>query len=240
MKELNPEIKSKKFIKAVGALDFEKNGTPLLTSKNVKKVDKYVKKYSSYAANSGDDFVRKYFEEHKGDTSKASIITKIILINTIDSTNLKQQLGKDYYKLMADRIIEAKIEKQIAIGNPIDKKTFKKIASWSVKKKGKKVNMNLFIFLSKYITRTNELSYGRNDYSIMDGVVRDNIHYLRNKDNESYVPAKGELAEYRDNYDYAGYCKKINEILENLPGVTRNMLDHFVWFVFKEEAVNDK
>ena len=240
MKELNPEIKSKKFIKAVGALDFDENDIPLLTPKNIKKVDKYVRKYSSYAADSGDDFVKKYFAEHKGDTSKASIITKIILINTIDSTNLKQQLGKDYYKLMADRIIAAKIEKQIAVGKPIDKKTFKKIASWPPKEGTKKKDMNLFIFLSKYITRTNELSYGRNDYSIMDNVVKDNIHRLRNNENESYVPDKGELTDYRNKYDYDGYCQKMNEILANLPGVTRNMIDHFIWFIFKEEAVHDK
>lgn len=240
MKELNPEIKSKKFVKAVGALDFDENDIPLLTAKNIKKVDKYVNKYSSYAAGSSDDFVRKYFEEHKGDTSKASVIIKIILIDTADSTNLKRHLGKDYHRLMADRIIKSKIEKQIASGKPIDNKTFKKIASWPPKEGTKKKDMNLFIFLSKYITRTNELSYGRDDYSIMDGVVRDNIHYLRNEDNESYVPAKGELADYRNRYDYTGYCEKMNGILANLPGVTRNMLDHFIWFIFKEPAANDK
>ena len=238
MIKINSEIKTKKFVDAVGELDFDENDIPLLTLENVKKIDDYVKEYSSYAE--GWNNVKEYFEEHKGDTCVSSIITKIILIDALDSTNLKKQLGKDYFVLMAKRIKDSNIEEQIATGNPIEKKIFENIASWPVKEGKKKEDMNLFIFLSKYITRINELSYGRNDYSIMDNVIRKNIYHLRNNTNKSFVPARGKLSKYRNDYDYEGYCAAMGKIIDNFPGITRSMLDHFVWFVFKEPAANDK
>lgn len=76
-----------------------KNGLycPLLNSNNIRLVHDYVENKSSYSSLSNDDFVRKYFSEHKGDISLSSVITKVILIDTVDSTNLKRLLGKDYF-----------------------------------------------------------------------------------------------------------------------------------------------
>lgn len=214
-----------------------KNGLfcPVLNTNNIKLVHNYVEKESSYSAASNDDFVRKYFTEHKGDTSLASVITKVILIDTVDSTNLKRLLGKDYFKIMAQKIIESDIESIIAIGGKFGHK-FKEVASFPPKKNTQKEDMNLFVFLSKYITRVNQYSYGREDYSIMDKVVRDNLKYFNNKSNGIKIP---NLEKIRENYDFDGYCEIFTAILNNHPGVMRCMLDHFVWFTFKEEAVGD-
>ena len=220
----------------IDGLQFGANGYPVLTTENARLVDEYVTNQSSYSDQSGDNFVKKYFKEHIGDTSKSSIITKIILINTVDSTNLKVLLGKDYYKKMADRIIVAEIEELIAKGLPIGEK-FKQIASWPPKKNSSKVDLNLFIFVSKYITRVNQYCYNRNDYSIMDSVVKNNLRLFADPNNGVEIP---DLEELRRTYKYDEYCSVISNILDKHPGMTRNMLDHFIWFTFKDEAVNDK
>ena len=215
-----------------------KNGLycPLLNANNIILVHDYVENKSSYSSVSNDDFVRKYFSEHKGDTSLSSVITKIILIDTVDSTNLKRLLGKDYFKIMAQRIIDANIEDIIAQGGDFELK-FKEIASFPPKKNTKKDDMNLFVFLSKYITRVNQYCYGRDDYSIMDKVVKNNLKYFANKEMGIQIP---NLENIRLSYDFDGYCKVFSTILEKYPSVTRCMLDHFVWFTFKEEAVGDR
>lgn len=215
-----------------------KNGLycPILNAENIKLVHNYVENESSYSATSNDDFVRKYFIEHKGDTSLSSIITKVILIDTVDSTNLKRLLGKDYFKIMAQKIIDADIEKTIMQGGKFGNK-FKEIASFPPKKNTKKDDMNLFVFLSKYITRVNQYCYGRDDYSIMDKVVKDNLKYFTDKENGIEIP---NLEKIRLSYDFDGYCEIFSKILEKHSGVTRCMIDHFVWFTFKEEAVGDR
>ena len=203
---------------------------PKLTAKNIKKVHEYVINQSSYSNNSGDDFVRKYFDEHKGDVSLSSIITKVILIDTVDSTNLKQLLGKDYFKIVAQKIIECELEDIIKCGGRLEGK-FKKVASFPPKIGSKKQDLNLFVFFSKYITRVNQYSYGRSDYSILDTVVKDNLQHFNSE--EFPIP---NVEELRRNYQYDKYCDIFKPILEKFPDVTREMIDHFIWFTFKEET----
>ncbi len=211
---------------------------PALTRENVIRVHKYVTENSSYSNRLSDDFVAKYFREHK-DQSLASIITKIILIDTVDSTNLKRLLGKNYYIELAERIQKSNIESLIKEGKPIGEK-FKEIASFPppANRKFKKDDFNFFIFLSKYITRTNQYSYGRNDYSIMDSVVRE---YLPLYASNQYKVSSNDLSQMRNNYLYDDYCQELGKIVNALGNdVDRVMLDHFIWFSFKEEAAGDK
>lgn len=213
-----------------------KNGIfcPKFNKNNIELVHNYVKNNSSYSGNSGDNFVKKYFQEHKGDVSLATVITKVILIDTIDSTNLKHLLGKDYYKIIAKKIIDNDIESNIAIGGSFGDK-FKKLASFPPKKTSKKEDLNLFVFFSKYITRVNQYSYEKSDYSILDDVLKNNLKHFNEKDIK--IP---NIEHLRKNYDFDGYCSVFNQILDKFPGITREMIDHFVWFTFKKEAVGDK
>lgn len=223
-------------IKKIKGLEYNERGFPILNENNIKLVDNYVKSKSSYAIHKSDNFVIKYFKEHKGDTSLSSVITKVILIDISDSTNLKLHLGKDYYILMAQRIIDSNIEEIIKKGLPIGKK-FKQLASWPSKKNSKKKDLNLFIFVSKYITRVNQYCYNRNDYSILDKVVKDNLPLYNSPEKEIYIP---DLEAIRINYEYDKYCQIISTILSKFPNITREMLDHFIWFTFKKEAIRDK
>lgn len=221
---------------------------PALTSHNIKAVHNYVTQQSSYSSVPSGNFVEKYFFEHKGDVSVSSVITKIILIDTVDSTNLKPLLGKNYYLEIANRIIECKIEDDIMKGNPIGNK-FRRIAEIPIPigKRKSKTDYNLFIFTSKYITRVNEYSYKGNNYSIMDTVVKDYLpiyeaHFVKNMgcDIASRLTTKS-LNKMHSEFDYDAYCRLLGDIVSEIgDGINRNMLDHFLWFSFKKEAVEDK
>lgn len=235
IKYINPEIQ---YIKGL-EYDPEKvsgNGLccPKLTAANIELVHNYVVNQSSYSNDSGDGFVRKYFKEHAGDTSLASIITKVILIDTVDSTNLKQLLGKDYFKLVAQRIIDHQLEDILKCGGKFGE-VFKNAASFPAKKRSKKEDLNLFVFFSKYITRTNQYCYHRGDYSILDTVVKDNLKHFHSA--ETPIP---DVEMLRKNYLFDEYCAVFEPILKKFPNITRDMIDHFVWFTFKKEAVGDQ
>ena len=114
--DLNKELEQ---IEDITYTEDDKGKYPELTEKNIRLVDKYVNEKSSYAPSKNDDFVKKYFQEKKGDISMASVITKIILIDTVDSTSLKQNLGKNYYIDFAERIRAKGVSEQQYIADGI-------------------------------------------------------------------------------------------------------------------------
>lgn len=232
---INPEIRH------IAGLEYDtermsKNGLfcPKLTEKNIELVHAYVINHSSYSNDSGDNFVKKYFKEHKGDTSLATVIIKVILIDAVDSTNLKQLLGKDYCKIVAQKIIDNNLENIIKNGDTFGD-VFKTVASFPAKKGSKKDDLNLFVFFSKYIARVNQYCYERTDYSILDTVVKDNLKHIKSADFP--IP---NIEDLRRTYRYDEYCAIFKPILEKFPHITREMIDHFIWFTFKKEAVGDK
>ena len=228
-------------IRHINNLDFyddieSENGLkcPKLNENNIRKVHEYVINQSSYSSDSGDNFVKRYFIDHSGDVTLSSVITKVILIDTVDSTNLKQALGKDYFKIVAQRIIDNNLESIIARGEDFGE-TFKTVASFPPKKRSKKDDLNLFVFFSKYITRVNQYSYNRSDYSIMDTVVKNNLKHF----NSEEIPIP-DIEDLRKNYKFDEYCRVFDSILEKYPNITREMIDHFIWFTFKQEAAGDR
>lgn len=230
---VNDELK-----KISGMVYDTENGCPSFTTDNIERVHNYVIKNSSYAIDKSDDFVAKYFKEHKGDVSLSTVITKIILIDATDSTNLKQLLGGNFYIDIAKRIIDSKIEDLIANGSPVGDK-FKYIAA-APTNKSKSGYYNLFIFVSKYITRVNQYSYGRNDYSILDEVVRENLRLYSDV-------TKEDIVKMRNEYNYDEYCRVFSRMLEKLDKnnnnnkkVNRVMIDHFIWFSHKKPTAENK
>lgn len=222
-------------IKNIDGLEFG-DKYPTLSKHNIEKVHNYVINQSSYAPSRTGEHVKEYFKQHAGDTSLSTVVTKVILVNTADSTNLERLLGRNAYEMVAKRIIDCDVENIISQGRPIDDELFKNLASWKRFKNDKYEDLNLFVFMSKYITRTSTYSYNGNSYSIMDKVVKDNLKLYNDTSKGIIIP---DLSEIRNKYQYAKYCEIMGDISLKLQ-VTREMLDHFVWFVFKPEAVADK
>lgn len=75
----------------------------------------------------------------------------------------------------------------------------------------------------------------------MDGVVKDCLPLYTSGDCKGYKKERKELELMRNTYKYDDYCKYIHDnILNKLQGITRNELDHFIWFSFKKPAARDK
>ena len=87
--------------------------------------------------------------------------------------------------------------------------------------------INLFSFASKYCCYHNHNLYGRDDYSILDTILKE------------YLPryfsdiTKGKIQRWQDSFNYSAYNDYITQKLDEL-GITtlhrKRKFDHFVWY----------
>ena len=88
-------------------------------------------------------------------------------------------------------------------------------------------NINLFSFASKYCCYHNRSVYGRDDYSILDTVLKE------------YLPryfsdvTQHQIQKWQNHYQYREYNDYITKKLDEL-GITvanrKRKFDHFVWY----------
>ena len=91
---------------------------------------------------------------------------------------------------------------------------------------------NLFSFASKYCTYHNVDVYGKDDYSIYDNVVADNLF--------RYVPglSKTATAQWRQNVDYIAFLNCIEKLLDDneiFIDFRRRKFDHFLWYTYRKK-----
>lgn len=87
--------------------------------------------------------------------------------------------------------------------------------------------INLFSFASKYCCYHNRNLYGKDDYSILDTVLKE------------YLPryfddvTKSQIQKWQDNFNYKAYNDYITNKLDEY-GITieyrKRKFDHFVWY----------
>ena len=109
------------------------------------------------------------------------------------------------------------IDERIADGDP-------EVVNEIARSNGK---INLFSFASKYCCYHNRNLYGRDDYSILDTVLKE------------YLPryfddiTKGQIQKWQDSFNYKAYNDYITKKLDEC-GITVNhrkrKFDHFVWY----------
>ena len=90
--------------------------------------------------------------------------------------------------------------------------------------------VNLFSLASKYCTYHNVEIYGRDDYSIFDGIVKEALpHYVDNL--SSY-----RIDSWRTTYNYEAFNHCIGKLLDDykihIP-FRRRKFDHFLWYANK-------
>ena len=109
------------------------------------------------------------------------------------------------------------IDARIAIGDP-------EIVNKIAKSNGK---VNLFSFASKYCCYHSRNLYERDDYSILDTVLKE------------YLPryfddiTRGQIQKWQDSFNYQAYNDYISKKLDEY-GITvsyrKRKFDHFVWY----------
>jgi hypothetical protein len=87
--------------------------------------------------------------------------------------------------------------------------------------------INLFSFASKYCCYHNRNLYGRDDYSILDTVLKDCLPCYFDD------VTKNKIQKWQDGYQYKEYNEYITRKLDEL-GITvenrKRKFDHFIWY----------
>ena len=146
------------------------------------------------------------------------VAMKVGLIDITNSTHLSQHKSKISMVELANIIAAIPyIDERIAAGDP-------EVVNEIARSNGK---INLFSFASKYCCYHNRNLYGRDDYSILDTVLKE------------YLPryfddiTKGQIQKWQDSFNYKAYNDYITKKLDEC-GITVNhrkrKFDHFVWY----------
>lgn len=146
------------------------------------------------------------------------VVMKIGLIDITNSTHISQHKSKISAVELARVIVNIpNIDKRIENGDP-------EVVNEIAKGNGK---INLFSFASKYCCYHNCNLYGKDDYSILDTVLKE------------YLPKyfkdikKTTIEKWQKNRDYKSYndyiSKKLDELGITLEGRKRKF-DHYIWY----------
>lgn len=220
----------------------DENGVVIINRQNANLIKHEIENHVHYSYVS---FVKKVFENTKPANNKQpsidDVVTRLVVIDNIDGTNLSRNFGSGGYRALAKSIIDAKLENLIRNKQPITNKIFQKIALRKAIVQGEKP-LKLFSVVSKYISRTAIYVYKNIDcYPIFDNVLKDNLF--------RYIPSMTPelVSTYKETLDYESYRKGINDYLATLNQglrqsdskyINNSEFDQIVWFSYK--AANAK
>lgn len=146
------------------------------------------------------------------------VAMKVGLIDITNSTHLSQHKSRISMVELAEVISSIPdVDARIAAGDP-------EVVNEIARSNG---NINLFSFASKYCCYHNRNLYGRDDYSILDTVLKE------------YLPryfddvTKNQIQKWQDGYQYKSYNDYITKKLDEL-GITvenrKRKFDHYIWY----------
>ena len=165
-----------------------------------------------------DDLITRCLKKFPQNTDPDVVAMKIGLIDITNSTHLSQHKSLISMVELCDIIVDIPdIDARIRAGDP-------EVVNEIARSNGK---INLFSFASKYCCYHNHNLYGRDDYSILDTILKE---YL-----PRYFPdiRKGTIQRWQNTYNYRAYNDYITRKLDEL-GITvsfrKRKFDHFVWY----------
>jgi len=153
------------------------------------------------------------------------IAMKIALIDMTNSTNLNKHLSKVFLTNLIGKIKNCRFDKRVAVG---DVTLISELA---------RNEINLFSFFSKYCLYHNYYVYERDDFAIFDGVMQNHVgefisHYEYKGKMYRSSQIKTCIEKMRRAYDYEGYLKLIDTILENNNIQSKGKRRRFDWYVW--------
>lgn len=188
----------------------------VISNESIDEVEFLVQKTDNYGPENA--LITRCLKKFPQNTDPDIVAMKIGLIDITNSTHLSQHKSKISMAELSEIISKIpNIDDRIASGDP-------SVVNEIAKCNGK---INLFSFASKYCCYHNRNFYGRDDYSILDTVLKE---YL-----PRYFPdiTKGKIQHWQDNYEYEAYNDFITCKLDEY-GITvkyrKRKFDHFVWY----------
>lgn len=187
-----------------------------ITSDLIEEAHKHVKSTNNYGKE--DDLITDAFTKFPNNTNLTIVAMKVGLIDITNSTNISRYKSKISVVELAECIIHIdNIDERIKQGDP-------EVVNEIARCNGR---INLFSFASKYCCYHNKNLYGRDDYSILDTVLKDSLP----KYFDDITSRQIEL--WQKNFQYKEYNDYITRKLDEL-GIAldfrKRKFDHFVWF----------
>ena len=188
----------------------------IITNEAMEEAETLVQGTDNYGPE--NELITRCLRKFPKNTDPDIVAMKVGLIDITNSTHLSQHKSKISMVELANIIAAILyIDERIADGDP-------EVVNEIARSNGK---INLFSFASKYCCYHNRNLYGRDDYSILDTVLKE------------YLPryfddiTKGQIQKWQDSFNYKAYNDYITKKLDEC-GITVNhrkrKFDHFVWY----------
>ena len=152
-----------------------------------------------------------------------TIAMKIAVIDVTNSTHLSQYKSRLSLYDLAKVILEIpNFDDRLAEGDP-------ELVNIIARNIGA---VNMFSFASKYCTYHNVEIYGRDDYSIFDGIVKNTLpHYIQGL-------TTNKIDTWRRSFDYEAFNECVGKLLDenniHIP-FRRRKFDHFLWYANRKK-----
>lgn len=165
-----------------------------------------------------NDLITACFKRFPKNDDVVIVAMKVGLIDITNSTHVSQHKTKISAVELAESIVKIKnIDERIKNGDP-------EVVNEIARCNGK---INLFSFASKYCCYHNMNLYGKDDYSILDTVVKESLPMYFND------VTKTQIQKWQNNFQYKQYNDYITTKLDELNITTKfrkRKFDHFVWY----------
>lgn len=188
----------------------------VITNKSLDEAEKDVMSTDNYGPEM--EMITRCLIKYPDNTDSDLVAMKVGLIDITNSTHLSQHKSKISMVELSDIIASIPdIDERIKSGDP-------EVVNIIARSNGK---INLFSFATKYCCYHNKNLYGRDDYSILDTVLKDSLpRYFEDI-------TKGQIQRWQNSYNYAAYNDYITKKLDELNITTdfrKRKFDWFVWY----------
>lgn len=198
----------------------------------------YAKKIASHHKYGGENkLIEAALKNNPQNTDISVVAMKICLIDLTNGTNLSKNLGTNGgLYLLSKKITQSDFDKRVQKGDLL---LVEELSKWTKEHIGK----NLFSFISKYCLYHNVHCYDRDDYVIVDSVLRKNLgKYITEEDYQEITgkTLRKNSKQMGNNIDYLTYKKVIDHIIQtNNISVDKphRKFDWFIWFKYGKEKL---
>jgi hypothetical protein len=189
----------------------------VISNEAIEEVEALVQGTDNYGPET--DLITRCLKKFPSNTDADVVAMKVGLIDITNSTHLSQHKSKISMVELAEIIAAIPdIDEGIKNGDP-------EVVNIIARSNGK---INLFSFASKYCCYHNSNLYGRDDFSILDTILKE------------YLPryfddvTRDQIQRWQDSFNYKAYNDYITGKLDEL-GITvenrKRKFDHYVWYL---------
>lgn len=188
----------------------------LITNEVIEETEALVQGTDNYGPE--NELVKRCLQKFPNNTDPDIVAMKIGLIDITNSTHLSQHKSKINMAELSCIIASIpNIDERIEAGDP-------EVVNEIAKSNGR---INLFSFASKYCCYHNRILYDKDDYSILDTVLKENLPRYFDDINKSQIQKWQKNFRYKEYNDYI--TRKLDECQITVKQRKRKF-DHFIWY----------